>query len=273
MGPDNQPGLPESESHNDTSAAHSQFTEETQGFPGLPDPLYGRESDEDTPPGFWATRAKECVWTRGSSAIRSPGKYLNTLSTMPLQREPVLRYPTKRGRRRHVDGQTFNGQVGHQRENIEALLAYAVGQKPPPEGQCESCLRGDGKFLQCVMCPGTTHCASCHWRGQAKRCSFNDRASSASSEQKKQPSASSEEKVQPSSASPEDKANKPSIERPIGPRARGNSNDRCAYEKALKRYEKAKRSFHKEMRKFSAKYKNLRATRRLLKTARKQLDI
>lgn len=265
MEPEMQPGVVES--HKDTSAAQSQSAEQTQGFPGLPDPLYRQESDEDITPGFWATRAKECPWTRGSSAIRSPGKYLNTISTMPLQREPVLRYPRKRGRRRHVDGQTFNGQVGHQRENIEALLAYAVGQKTPPEGQCESCLRGDGKFVKCVICPGTTHCASCHWRGQANRCSFNDKASSESPEEKvNKPSVER-------STIPQDFPNSPPVQRPIAPKARSSSNDRRAYEKALKQYEKAKRSFHKGMRKLSAKYDNLRATKKVLKTARKQLDI
>lgn len=98
---------------------------------------------------------------------------------MPPLHEPILRYPQKRGTRKVVNGEAFDAQVGHDRSNVEAILAYSVGKKMPLSTECHSCARGSGKFIGYVLSPGQKYCASCHWRGMEKRCSFNAAASKA----------------------------------------------------------------------------------------------
>lgn len=139
----------------------------------IQNPLYLDDVQEDHPPAFWANRARDCNWPRASTQSRTPGSYLHRLRGMPLLREPILRHPYKRGTRKVVNGEAFDAQIGHDKSNVEAILAYSVGKKMPPSTECHSCARGSGKLMGCVLCPGQTYCASCHWRGMEKRCSFN----------------------------------------------------------------------------------------------------
>jgi hypothetical protein len=65
---------------------------------------------------------------------------------MPLLREPTLQENGKNNKRKMVDGEQFNAQVGRARHTAEAMIAYAVGQRLPLADSCECCQRNDGKF-------------------------------------------------------------------------------------------------------------------------------
>ncbi|KAJ5186481.1 hypothetical protein N7449_011245 [Penicillium cf. viridicatum] len=143
-------------------------------IPTIEDPVYGTEQDVEGPPGFWANRAKQCIWPRTRKAAANRTSLLYSLRGMELTRESILRQPMKRGKMKCVHGSHFDQQVGKRIANGEALLAHAVGEKMKPGEECVNCTQGDGKFVSCVRVPGQQHCTCCHWREQNHRCSLND---------------------------------------------------------------------------------------------------
>lgn len=76
----------------------------------------------------------------------------------------------KNTKRKIVNGESFNSQLGQSLHAAEALLAHSVGEKLPAEGACLSCQKRDGKFVSCVKVPGRDHCSNCHWYRRIERC-------------------------------------------------------------------------------------------------------
>ena len=103
---------------------------------------------EDIPPGYWAKLANKCVWKL--RAVKRPGTLLFLLAVLPLCREPVLKLAYGGQTAGYQDGPGFSNAVAVKRENMEALLAHAVGQLAVDP--CTHCRVGDGRF--CSMC----HC-------------------------------------------------------------------------------------------------------------------
>lgn len=137
----------------------------------LTDPLNleaPRVGMEEEAGGFWAERALLCPWPRGRRQIKTNGTVLHQLSQLPIRREPMIR-PGKT-----ISAVDFDLQLRHRKENIEALLAQAVGEKAAEE--CTACGRGNGKFSGCVIVPtvqsSMRSCANCHWGRQGIRCSL-----------------------------------------------------------------------------------------------------
>ncbi|KAJ5335475.1 hypothetical protein N7452_007878 [Penicillium brevicompactum] len=112
-------------------------------------------------PEYWAHRAGNAPWGRCHNAAKSKNSLLERTMAMPLLREPKLQLNSKNNKRKIVDGQSFNSQLGQSLHAAEALLAHSVGEKLPAEGACLSCQKRDGKFVSCVKVPGKDHCQSC----------------------------------------------------------------------------------------------------------------
>lgn len=89
---------------------------------------------------------------------------------MPLLREPMLQKNSKNNKRKIVNGEGFNSQLGQSLHAAEALLAHSVGEKLPAEGACLNCQKRDGKFISCVKVPGRNHCSNCHWYRRSDCC-------------------------------------------------------------------------------------------------------
>ncbi|KZN89656.1 hypothetical protein EN45_083090 [Penicillium chrysogenum] len=70
---------------------------------------------------------------------------------MPLLRDPTLQENGKNNKRKMVDGEQFDAQVGRARHTAEAMIAYAVGQRLPLADSCECCQRNDGKFVRACL--------------------------------------------------------------------------------------------------------------------------
>lgn len=101
-----------------------------------------------------------------------PGTILNILCKLAPQREPTLQLPSKNKKRSQPNGRKFFSQCNNRKENIEALIAQAVGVLCELDSACSSCQALDGKFSACVQAPGIAACANCHWERQDTRCSF-----------------------------------------------------------------------------------------------------
>ncbi|KAJ5936770.1 hypothetical protein N7466_003220 [Penicillium verhagenii] len=98
------------------------------------------------------------------------GSILQSLLARPGLNEPVIR-PGWRG---DWDAGKFYAKVNSQLSNVEALVMYCTGKViTDPEHMCTMCSAGKGPFSFCVTAEGIEECASCHWDGQAARCSFN----------------------------------------------------------------------------------------------------
>ncbi|KAJ5943963.1 hypothetical protein N7516_004131 [Penicillium verrucosum] len=138
-----------------------------------PDPIYGAFGEIDKAPGYWANRALIAPWARVTNQRKTPGSLLYHMGSMPLLREPTLQENRKNNKRKIVDGEQFNAQVGRARHTAEAMIAYAVGQRLPLADSCECCQRNDGKFAACVLVPGQEYCSNCLWARREDRCVFS----------------------------------------------------------------------------------------------------
>ncbi|CAI7610008.1 unnamed protein product [Penicillium glandicola] len=216
-------------------------------FPVPEDPVYGVDEDVEGPPGFWANRAKTCPWPRMRNQFLTRGTLLNRL---------------RRGKRKVVDGKSFDAQVTRTLANCEALLAHAVGEKVQPGEECDHCYRGDGKFLSCVMVPGENCCTSCFWDKQRKRCSFSQAPDVSTVEgensQVLKPNDSSE-------ANASDNEHLQAIQRNIRAMEKERKalkEERKALAKDRKEFKKDRKKFKKDRKEWKAAIKSLRLRER-----------
>lgn len=124
--------------------------------PNAPQPLIGRDDSE---PGYWAIAALDNPWSRERRNAHNNDTTLHALRQGYLLRESGLRES-----RDHFDCQRFYRAIGSRTENVEALMAQAIGHKMVPERQCDSCKQGQGPFASCIIVPGIfDECANCYW--------------------------------------------------------------------------------------------------------------
>lgn len=139
---------------------------------GYKDPTFGAYGTPDIPPGWWAAAAQRCEFSRGRNHLRKTGTLLNVLCKLAAVREPTLQTRAKNNKKSHPCGLKFSEQCNTRKQNLEALVAQAVGVACDLDNACVNCQALDGKLSRCVRAPDMESCANCHWERQGARCSF-----------------------------------------------------------------------------------------------------
>lgn len=130
------------------------------------------------PPGKWANLAKESPWVRSQRHVQRKGTLLNSMSLLPLIREPTIRPPGRTGKGKQPwTGMSFNHLMAQKKCNAEALLAQATGELQEGDQACRHCQDGKGILHGCVRVPNEKYCANCHLCSAKKRCSFQSETS------------------------------------------------------------------------------------------------
>jgi NAD-dependent SIR2 family protein deacetylase len=90
-----------------------------------------------------------------------------------LHQLPPVREPKLRSSRRWTGAQR-DQHMNRKASNVESALMQIVGSIPVFE--CTSCEKEHGPWAKCIIheTPGDEAlvCASCHWAGEYRRCSF-----------------------------------------------------------------------------------------------------